>query len=133
MKKNPALDFLRTMAVIMLLAGALGSIGFVLNEGRHTPVFLLILFVGWVLLPFIALLIVNVLSKPWPVPARKTLSILMLLIPIGSLLIYSGIWRPADTRPAAIFLVVPLISYLLIVAVIAITRKLTRNSVTNKK
>lgn len=133
MKKNPALDFLRTMAVIMLLAGALGSIGFVLNEGRHTPVFLLILFVGWVLLPYIALLIVNVLSKPWPVPARKTLCILMLLIPIGSLLIYSGIWRPSDTRPAAIFLVVPLISYLLIVAVIAVTRKLPRNSVTNKK
>ena len=88
---------------------------------------------GWVLSPFIALLIVNVISKPWPVPARKTLYILMLLITISTLLIYSGPLRPADTRPAAIFLAVPVISYVLMVTVIALTRRLSRNSDTIRK
>src|ERR1700730_8633781 len=116
------------MAVAVLLVGALGSVGLVLNAGRNTPVLLLVLFVGWVLSPFLALLIVNRISKRWSAPTRATICCLMVVVALGSLLGYSGLFNSPHAKPAFIFLLVPLISWLLIVTVIPITRKLSRKS-----
>ena len=49
------LGLLRGAALIAVLAGVVGSFGFLLRAGRRTPRFLLILFVLWVLSPFMAL------------------------------------------------------------------------------
>jgi len=132
-KKILTLSFLRTIALIMVLVGAVGSLGLVLNAGRHTPVLLLVLFVGWVLSPFIALLIANVVSKRWSSLTCKTLYILMLVITLVSLVSYSGALTPPETKPASIFLLVPLTSWLLIMTVIPIARRMSRkNNSTNK-
>jgi hypothetical protein len=127
-KKILTISFLRTMALIVVSLGALGSLGLMFNAGRHTPVLLLVLFVGWVLSPFIGLLIVNKISKRWSVPTRVTIYCLMLVLTLVSLVIYSGALTPPETKPASIFLVVPLTSWLLIVTVIPIARRLLRNS-----
>ena len=133
MKKILTLSFLRTIALIMVLAGAGGSLGLMLNAGRHTPVLLLVLFVGWVLSPFIALLIANVVSKRWSSLTCKTLYILMLVITLVSLVSYSGALTPPETKPASIFLVVPLTSWLLIMTAIPIARRMSsKNNSTNK-
>ncbi len=125
-KKFFTIRILRTMALIMVLVGAAGSLGLMLNAGRHTPVFLLVLFVGWLLSPFMALLVANVISKRWSILTRVTLYFLMLFITLGSLISYSGALSPPGTKPAFKFLIVPLISWLLLVTVIPITRKISR-------
>jgi len=120
-------SFLQTMAQIVVSLGALGSLSLMFNAGRHTPVLLLMLFVGWVLSPFIGLLIANKISKGWSAPTRVTIYCLMLFLTLVSLVIYSGALTPPETKPASIFLVVPLSSWLLIVTVIPIARRLSRN------
>ena len=62
------LGLLRAAALIAVLAGAAGSVGLMLHAGRHNASrILLALFALWVLSPFMALLLVNVISKRWPV------------------------------------------------------------------
>ena len=124
--KSGIINFLRTMALTALLAGAMGSLGLMLYAGRHTPVLLLVLFVGWVVSPFMGLVVANVVSKRWSVLTRVTLYSLMLVIALGSLVGYTVAWRPQGTRPAFAFLVVPLVSWLLIALVIPIATLLSR-------
>lgn len=107
-------NILRTLAVIAVLVGAVGSLVRVLYVGRQNNSFFLIaLFVGWVLSPFVAMLAGNVIAKRWSASARVTLYYLMLFIPLGSLVVYSGVLSPPGTKGAFVFLVVPLVSWLL--------------------
>jgi hypothetical protein len=100
-----------------------GSISLVLYKGRNNESVLLIaLFVAWVLSPFIALLMADKVSKRWTDFTRKTLYILMLALTILSLLSYSGVLSPTETKTAFVFLVVPLISWVLIVILLLIAR-----------
>ena len=119
---------MRSIAVIVLLVGTVCSLGLVLNAGRHTPVFLLILFIGWVLSPFLAFLVANRISRSWSDYARATIYYLMIMVTLGSLVGYSGAFNSPHTKPAFIFLVVPLISWVLIVIVIPISRRLSRKN-----
>lgn len=124
MKKNLTLSLLRTVALVVVLVGVAGSLSLVLYNGRaNKSVLLIALFVTWVLSPFITLLIADKVSKRWTDSARKALYVLMLALTIVSLLCYSGVIRPAGTKPAFVFLVVPLISWLLIVMLILNARR----------
>src|SRR5437867_167243 len=67
------LGLLRAMARIAVVAGAVGSVGLTLRAGRGTPRFLLVLFVIWVLSPFVVLAWANVVSKRWSVLTRAAL------------------------------------------------------------
>jgi len=126
-KKNPTLSLLRTVAVIAALIGALGSLGLMLHAGRkNNSVLLIALFVIWVLSPFIALLVANAISTRWSFHTRVTLYVLMLVITVGSLVSYSGVFSPPGTKPAFVFLVVPLLSWLLMAIVIPIAASLSR-------
>jgi hypothetical protein len=133
MKKIPALKHFRTIALIVVLAGAAGSLGLVLHTGRNNnSVLLLSLFVAWVLSPFIVLLVINAIAKRWPAFTRATHYCLMLVVAFGSLISYSGVLSPPGTKPAFVFLVVPLVSWLLMVIVIPmaalLSRRLSRRS-----
>ncbi len=46
---------LRAAAQAAVVAGAVGSVGLMLRAGQRTPLFLLVLFVFWILSPFVAL------------------------------------------------------------------------------
>ena len=114
------LGLLRAVAMIAVLVGAGGSISMTLRVGhRNNSRLLLVLFCTWVLSPFIALVWANLVSKRWPILARATLYSVMLVLALGSLAIYGEVaFGPPRAKPAFVFLVVPLASWLLIAIVV---------------
>lgn len=124
MGKNFNINFLRISALIAILIGVFGSLGFMFYAGHsQKSVILISLFTIWVLSPFIGLLIAYRISKRWNVRTRLTLYWLMIVLTLGSLICYSGVLGQLGAKPAFKFLVVPFISWLLIVTVIPIVIK----------
>lgn len=120
-------NFFRTTALMVLVVGAIGSLVFMFNAGRNQKsIMLLSLFTVWVLSPFAALFIVNKISNRWTVSMRVLLYWLMIILAIGSLVAYSGILLPQDTKNAFIFLVAPMASWILILIFILIARKISK-------
>ena len=119
---------LRAAALIALLVGAVGSVGLMLREGHRNPSRLLIvLFTFWVLSPFMALVLANVVSKSWSVLTRATLYVVMLVITFGSLAIYGALaFGALRAKTGFVFLVVPAASWLLIVIAALISGRLSR-------
>ena len=118
---------LRAMALLAVVAGATGSVGLTLRAGRSTPRFLLVLFVIWVLSPFVALAWANMLSKRWSVLTRATLYCVSLVITLGSLIIYGNVVLPPAGSPRAfVFVVVPPGSWLLMAIVVPIAAFISR-------
>jgi hypothetical protein len=112
------LVLLRTVARCAVVAGALGSLGFMLRAGRRTPRFLLVLFVIWVLSPFVALAWASMVSKRWSILAQTTLYCVTLVLTLGSLAIYGGLVVPPAGSPAAfVFVLVPPVSWVLLTVV----------------
>ena len=117
---------LRAVALIAVVLGAAASLGFLFRASERTPRFLLLLFVGWVLAPFVALVLADIVSNRWSVVTRTTLHVVMLLVTLGSFAVYGGVVAvPPGTRPAALFLLVPLGSLLLISIVLPIAAVLS--------
>jgi hypothetical protein len=121
-RQNESLAPLRVAALIAALAGAVGAVAFTLRAGRHNNSrFLVALFVIWVLSPFMALLLAAAISKPWPVLTRTTLYSVTLITTLASLAIYwNNFLRPPKSKGAAVFLVVPLASWLLIAIAVSL-------------
>lgn len=129
---NGFLSVLRTIALITVVVGAIGSLGLMFRAGQHTPRFLLVLFTLWVLSPFVALFWANIVSKRWFVVTRVTLYCVTFLVTLGSLVIYSKLVdiRPAGSANAFLFVIVPPASWVFIAIVVSIaaliSRRLTR-------
>ena len=116
---NKSQTIYRFLAFLVIIAGAAVSLAFMLHTGKNNKsALLLILFTTWVLSPFVALIVSNVVSKDWPVSTRITLFSLMVLISVSSLVVYSGVITPAGVKPAAPFLIFPLISWIFILTII---------------
>jgi hypothetical protein len=114
--------------MIVVLGGAGGSIALMLRVGRrNSSQMLLVLFGIWVLSPFVALVFANLISKRWPVLTQTMLYSVMLVLTLGSLGIYANVAFGAPrAKPAFVFLVVPLASWLLIGMTAVITGRLAR-------
>ena len=113
---------LRSAALIAVLGGAAGSVGVMFRAGRHSPQrFLLVLIAIWVLAPYMFLVSATVISKRWSTLTRSTLYSVMLVVALGSLSIYiNDALRPRKAQPAAVFVGVPLASWLLMATVVPI-------------
>ena len=120
---------LRGVALVAVLVGAVGSLGFMLYVGRRQSSLVLIgLFTVWVLSPFAALAYAHMLAKRWPDLAQARLYGMMLFLTLVSLSIYGYVaLGPPRPQPAFFFLVVPLASWLLIAMAAIISRKLSRS------
>ena len=113
---------MRKIAFIILLIGAVGSFGLVLNAGRNAPFLLLVLFVGWVLSPYLAFFLINIVYKPHLIIAPIICYWLMLFVSFGSLAAYGiTLLQHKIKPPTGVYLSVPFLSWILIVAAIAIT------------
>ena len=113
--------FLGRLAVIALLAGTAGSLGLFLRAGQRTPRPLLVVFVIWVLSPFMALAVADAVSKGWSTRTRATLHGVMLVVALGALAVYGrDALRPRKAQPAFVYVIVPPVSWLLMAAVIPI-------------
>lgn len=118
-------NFQRTVALTIAVVGVVGSMYCMFNAGRNQKSILLITLIRvWVLSPFVGLFLANKISSRWTVPARASLYRLMMILTIGSLLAYSGLLIPPGTKPAFIFLVVPLLSWFLTVTGFLIDRRI---------
>ena len=121
------LGVLRAVALITVVAGAGGSVGLMLRAGRRTPRLLLVLFVIWVLSPFVALAWANMVSKHWSVLTRATLYCVTLGLTLGSLAIYGYVVLPPVGSPRAfVFVVVPPVSWLLMAIVVRMAALISR-------
>ena len=116
------LGLLRTAALIAAVAGAAGSTGLMLRVGhRNNSRMLLLLFGIWVLSPFMSVVLATLVSRRWSVLTRTTLYGGMLVLTAGSLAIYGDVaFGPPRAKPASVFLVVPLASWLVVAVVVAI-------------
>ncbi len=131
-KKNSNQSFLRTTALIVALVGAVGSLYFMFGASRkQNSIVLLGLFTAWVLSPFVGLFISNKISKRWTVTTRSLLYWLIIVLTIGSLVAYSGAFNTPQTKNAFIFLIVPLISWILLIVAVLSARRLSRKTNVN--
>ncbi|MEX2285399.1 MAG: hypothetical protein WEE89_23135 [Gemmatimonadota bacterium] len=112
---------LRTMSLAALVVGACGSLVLMLRAGTDTPTLLLVVFVVWVLSPFIAASWAMNASKRWSARTQTTLYCMTLVIALGSLAVYGKLIRPPAGSPAAfVFVAVPPVSWLLLAVPISI-------------
>jgi hypothetical protein len=124
--KGRSNNFLRTISVLLVLLGAaLSAILTIIKGHKNTSIILPALFLIWVLSPFIMLLIANANYNRYAGNGRVLQYLLMFFIPIFSVIAYSGIVSPVGAKPAAVFLFVPFISWLLIIAFLIIRSKTT--------
>ena len=87
---------LRALGLILVGAGAAGSVALMIRAGARTPHFLLVLFIGWLLAPFVVLLWANLKSTGWSTATRTALGFVTLVVAVGSLAIYGEL---VDVRP----------------------------------
>lgn len=129
LKRFFSINRMHKMALLAIWIGALCSLALVLYKGRHNDSVLLdLLFSAWVLLPFITLLAAARMAWDWADFARFALYLVMIFISIGSLIGYSGALNSSRTKPAFVFIVIPLISWLLIVIVIPLAISVSRRT-----
>ena len=114
--------------LIAMLAGAVGSLGLMLYAGRHqNSRILVLLFAAWVLSPFMAAVLTNVVWRGWSAPTRATLNVTMLVITLGSLAIYGDVaFGHTKAKIGFVFLMVPLASWLLIAIVVPMAALVSR-------
>jgi uncharacterized membrane protein len=119
---------LRAISVIAAAAGAVVSLGFMFRVGGQQQSLILIgLFTGWVLSPFVALVAADVVLKRRTALVRVTLCALMLIVTATSVAVYGNVaLGPPRPQPAAMFLMVPLGSWLLATVALAIALAVSR-------
>ena len=112
----------RSAALIGVVAGAVGSLAFMLRVGqRNKSVLLMMMFAVWVLAPFVALAWAHARSTGWAALTRSTLYVVMLIVTLVSPIIYGTVaLGPPRPKPASFFLVVPAASWLLLVVAVSI-------------
>lgn len=121
------LGLARAVALLAVVAGAVGSLGLMFRADQRTPRFLLVLFVFWVLSPFVALAWANVVSKLWPVLTRAALYGVTIVVTLGSLAFYGKlILPPAGSPRAFVFVAVPPASWLLMTIVVSTAALISR-------
>ena len=109
---------MQVVARIALAVGAIGSLVLMFMHGRPS-VFLLILFTGWVLAPFIGLAWADRLSVRWPPSSRTWVYYLMIVIAVGSLTIY-GYDVASSYGRAVLFVAAPMVASALVLITIPI-------------
>jgi hypothetical protein len=125
--RGPFLGLLRAAALTAVVTGAVGSLGLMFRADQRTPRFLLVIFVFWVLSPFVALAWANVVSKGWPALIRATLYCVTFVITLGSLAIYGKLVLPPAGSPRAfVFVAVPPAAWLLMKVVVSIAALISR-------
>lgn len=109
---------LSPIALFAVIAGAAGSVVFTLIAGHNNKsVLLVLLFVIWVLSPFVAMVVAAIHSRSWSVRMRSILLYMMIFLTLASIICYSGVMSPPGVKPGFVFLVIPLISWLVLLII----------------
>lgn len=106
--RDSSLAGLRSVALIVLVFGAMAAIGLLRRAQQHPPPIVIVGFIAWVAAPFVLLAIANVLSPRWWRTVRVTLFAVTLFVAAATLAIYfddSVAHRTA--KPAFVYVAVP--------------------------
>jgi hypothetical protein len=118
--------FLRVVGPPAAVVGATGSVGLMIWVGHRNPSWLLLLmFVIWVGAPFAGLMLADMRSTHWSVLTRATLHGLMVILAVCSLALYADVLLRPRSQPAAMFLVVPAGSWLLIAIALTVAAQMS--------
>jgi len=116
--------YLRITALIFLFLGAIGSLYFMHEAGSNQKSIILIsLFTIWVTSPFAGLFFASQLTKRWTAKAQSWFYTTMFILTIVSLIIYSRVLIMTETKPAFNFLIVPFLSWLVILTILIIAKR----------
>src|SRR5215831_21155166 len=113
--QSRGLDILRSVAFVLIVVAAIVSFGLMLHVGQYRLNILMLLFAVWDLSPFVALFLAGIVSCRWPILMRAVLYALMLLVASESVLAYGRVAIKRPAQPAFAFLVVPLVSWVLLI------------------
>jgi predicted dienelactone hydrolase len=116
------IKIMTVVAPVAVVAGGASAVILTRLSGQFNASHsMFVVFAIWVICPFVVLGLVNMISKRWSVLPRATLHGLMLILSVGSLVIYGNVvLTPPDLRSATPFLIVPPASWLLMSIVIPI-------------
>jgi hypothetical protein len=115
---------LRTTALTTLLVGTIGSLYFMFIAGSNQKSIILFgLFTTWVISPFVGLFLATQLTKHWTEKTHSWFYSAMFVLTFVSLTVYSGVLTTSHTKPAFNFLVVPLLSWLVILTILFFAKK----------
>lgn len=115
---------MRKAAMITAIVGGLLSVMLMIHTGRYNMPAVLIVLIGmWVLLPYDAMMVGNILSPRWSEATRVTLYRMTFLVTLVSVAIYaSAAFGPPRPKPAFFFVIVPPLSLALIGIALSIAR-----------
>jgi hypothetical protein len=116
---------MKKAALATALIGGLLSVFLMIHAGRYSTPPLLIALIGmWVLLPYDALVIGNILSPRWQPQVGAVLYRLTFLLTLVSVAIYASVaFGPPRPRPAFFFVIVPPLSLVLTGLVLGVARQ----------
>jgi hypothetical protein len=121
------MDLLRALALIVVVAGTVVSEFLVIRTAGRSQPSLTLIFVIWILLPFVALGWAIVVSKSWPAPVRISLYCTTFLTALGSVAFYGGLILPRAGSPRAfVFVIGPMASWVLMLIVVPISAAYSR-------
>ncbi len=110
---------LPTVARAAAILGAAGSVALTLYAGRNNNLpFLMVLMGGWVFAPFFGFALARRFSGRWSPATRAALDVVILIITVAALAIYTrGVLRPPQSQGARVYVAVPIVSWILLLAV----------------
>jgi hypothetical protein len=125
--RDDSLGRLRSAALTVMAAGAVGALGFLLYSGRSSPRVLMVIMSAWVLAPFVALVLIDAISTRWPALNSNALYIVMMAVTLCSLAAYfDDLVRPHNRPAAAVFVFVPAASWAVIAIVVPLAALVSR-------
>jgi len=112
------------------VVGAVGTVALTLYAGRGNGLpFLMILMAGWVFAPFFGFALASRFTTQWPAGARMALDLTIVVIAMLSLVIYArDAFGPAHAQRATAYVAVPIVAWLLLIAVVATGAVLARRT-----
>jgi len=121
-------SILRTTAFTVALVASIVSVGLMLRACRFNDSGIALALIAiWILSPTIALVFADLAARRWVIFSRATVHGLMLVIALGSVLIYgSGVLTLVNPRAGFPYALVPAVSWLLIALVLAVAAFRTR-------
>jgi hypothetical protein len=119
--REESFSLLRTTALNLMVFGAAGSLGFLFHAGPNSPPLVMAIIGTWVLAPFVGLVLAHVMAKRWPAPVHQALYPVMLAVTACSVAAYWNDYLRPHTPRAAVFVLVPGVSWAVIVAVLSLT------------
>jgi hypothetical protein len=121
------MNALRAMARLAVVAGAIGASVLMLYVGRRNQHYwLLVMFVLWDVAPFLALGFADLYAARWSAATRATLYVVTLLATVVSLGVYLDVIIRPRPQPAAPFLIMPVVAWLIMLTAVPMAEYLSR-------